>query len=173
MTPRTRNNFIAALVFALIASGGLGYVLFTVTQNDHRLTDQITSLVAQNEQADALFRLQRLAQESVDKRAELESYFLLRESDSIAFLTEVETLAPQIGLTLETESLQQISVDETKWIQFTFAINGERDNVERFVELLEIVPYVSRVQQVQLMENTDGSWSGTVVIQVQLLSYDS
>ena len=173
MTARTRNSLIIAIVVALIAGAGFAYMLFIIVDNGNRLNTQIDALTEQNEQAASLFRLQRIAQESTDDRAQLEGYFLLRESDSITFLTEIETLAPRVGVLLETESLEQVTADDSEWIEFTFALNGERQSIENFVQILEIIPYVSRVQSFEMSELDAGSWEGRATIQVQLLSYDS
>jgi len=173
MTAATRNSLIIACVVALVAGTGFGYVLLKVIDNGNQLNTQIDVLKEQNEQAASLFRLQRLARDSTTNREQLEKYFLLRESDSITFLTEIEALAPRVGLDLVTQSLKKVTADNAEWIEFSFEISGTRRDVENFVQILEITPYVSRVQAFKMTEAGLGSWNGTVVIQVQLLSYDS
>lgn len=173
MTKKTRTNLIIAGVVAVVVTALCAYVLISIVGNGEKLREQIDALAAQNDQAASLFRLQRLAQETVTPRAELASYFLLRESDSITFLTEIESLAPKVGLSLETETLQQVKGDGTDWIEVSFKVGGARGDVENFIKILEIIPYVSRIQSVIMGVQGGNVWEATITIQVQLLSYDS
>ena len=146
-------------------------MVWIVNQNGTLLKEQLAAVNAQNQQEASLLRLQRLAQETEADRELLESHFLLRESDSIAFLSEIETLAPEIGLSLETKNLQQISEkDNTSWIEVTFAVTGARIDVENFVQILEIVPYVSKITAIDMSARSSEFWQADVTIQVQLLS---
>lgn len=172
MSKRTLTNLIiSASIFAIVV-GGVLFAFFHVLHSSQTLEEQIAAVAAQTQQEETLLRLQRIAQNSVEARDELGSYFLLRESDSIAFLSEIETIAPTVGVDLETTGLVQITQDNKDWIQATFSITGSRENVQRFVQILENIPYVSRITSVNMTGNTAGSWQADIVIQVQLLSYD-
>lgn len=173
MTKTTRTALIIALVGLLLAGAACTYLLLNIISKGDQLRVQIDALAAQNEQAAALLRLQRLAQETAAPREELESYFLLRESDSIAFLTEIETLAPKVGLALKTQSLKQVTHDGANWIEVTFTVTGQRTDVDNFVQILEIIPYVSQIQSVTMNGRSPQAWEATITIYVHLLSYDS
>jgi hypothetical protein len=172
MSKRTlRNLIISASIFGVVV-GVVLFAFFHVLNSSQTLEEQIAAVAAQTQQEETLLRLQRIAQNSVEEREELGSYFLLRESDSIAFLSEIEAIAPTVGIDLETTGLVQITQDNKNWIQATFSLTGSRDNVQRFVRILENIPYVSRITSVNMTGNTAGTWQADVVIQVQLLSYD-
>lgn len=171
MTKTTLRNLIIAVVTFLIVVGAVLVAFLGVLEGSQTLQQQIEAVAAQNKQEESLLRLQRIAQESETERAELESYFLLRESDSISFLSEIETLAPKSGLALETTGLQQVAEDNKDWIQATFSVTGDRLDVQEFISILENIPYVSRVKSVNMNNANVGSWQAIIVIQVQLLKY--
>lgn len=172
MSKKTIRNLIAVILVLLLTSGGVIFFFMEISDKNSLLEEQIAALAEQSEQEESLLRLQRISQISQSDRGELASYFLLRESDSIAFLSEIEKLAPSVGVSLETRSLEQVSTAGKDWIQFDFLVNGNRQDVQNFVQILEIIPYVSRVISVSVEKEISGSWKGAVVIQVQLLSYD-
>ncbi len=172
MSKTTLRNLIIALVLFCITGGGTVFFFTQILSNSQLLEEQIAAVDAQNQQEASLLRLQRLAQTSQSDREELSSYFLLRESDTISFLSEMELLAPSVGLSLETESLQQVSVGGKEWIQTKFNVAGSRQDIQNFAQILEIIPYVSRLTSVSMEKDRDGSWRADIIIQVQLLNYD-
>ena len=172
MSKITTRNLIIALIFFPIVVGMVSVTFFNVLRNSQTLEEQIIAVAAQSAQEAALLRLQRTAQNTEEDRAELASYFLLRESDSISFLSEIESIAPSIGLGLETTELLQITQNNSNWIQATFVVIGARPQVQNFVQILENIPYVSHVTEVSLGGESTGDWKGTITIQVQLLQYD-
>lgn len=148
-------------------------MFWIINQNGALLKEQLSTLNEQNKQEASLLRLQRLAEDTREEREKLGSHFLLRESDSIIFLSEIESLAPNIGLSLETKELKQVvEKDKTTWIEVTFGATGARTDVENFIQILEIIPYVSRVMTVKMEARSTEYWQAIVTVQVQLLQHD-
>lgn len=172
MSKTTLRNLIISLAVFTVVVGVVMIVFFSVVKNSQILEEQIVAVAAQTQQEDALLRLQRIAQNSEAEREELASYFLLRESDSINFLSEIEAIAPTLSLGIETTSLVQVTQDNKDWVQASFGVTGTRDNVQDFIQLLENIPYVSRVTSVSLNGTPAGNWKADVTVQVQLLQYD-
>jgi len=172
MSKTTLRNFIVALVVLCVTGGGTIFFFTQILGNSQLLEEQIASVNIQNQQEASLLRLQRLSQVSQSDREELASHFLLRESDTIIFLSEMEQLAPVVGLSLETESLEQVSQDGKDWIQTKFNVTGSREDIQNFIQILEIIPYVSRLTSVLIEKDRSDNWRADVVIQVQLLNYD-
>lgn len=172
MSKVTLRNFIITLVILLLSLGGAVFFFFQISNNSQLLEQQIAAVADQNTQETALLRLQRIAQTTETDREELSSYFLLRQSDSIAFLSEIERLAPKVGLSLETKSLDQVSVGGREWIQVNFTVKGSLQDVQNFVQILEIIPYVSKLTSVSMNNTSSNQWEADIVIQVQLLTYD-
>jgi hypothetical protein len=172
MTKTTLRNLILSLATFFVVGGGVLIAFLSVLEGSQTLEQQIEAVAAQNQQEEELLRLQRIAQGSEAERAQLESYFLLRESDSISFLSEIESIAPTFNLDLETTGLQQVNEDNTNWIQADFSVTGPRSVVQDFVKVLETIPYVSRVKSVRMTGARGENWQASIVIQVQLLSYE-
>jgi len=172
MSKKTITNLIISLVILTVIGGGTTFFFLQISHKSNLLEEQIATVAEQNEQEESLLRLQRLAQISEPDREELASFFLLRESDSISFLSEIERLAPSVGLSLDTRSLKQVSSGGKDWIEVDFSVEGSREDVQNFVQLLEIIPYVSKVVSVSMVQEESNSWKGGIVIQVQLLTYD-
>lgn len=172
MSKVTLRNFIITLVILLLSLGGAVFFFFQILNNSQLLEQQIAAVADQSTQEAALLRLQRIAQTTKTDREELSSYFLLRQSDSIAFLSEIERLAPKVGLSLETKSLDQVSVGGREWIQVNFTVGGSLQDVQNFVQILEIIPYVSKLTSVSMNNTNSNQWEADIVIQVQLLTYD-
>ena len=51
-------------------------------------------------------------------------------------------------------------------------VTGSRDRVQRYIEILENVPYVARLVSVDLKSLSKTEWQSNVKIKVMLLSYD-
>ena len=119
--------------------------------------------------------MQRIAIETAEDRAKLQSYFFIRESESIDFLNRVEAIAPQAGVTLETEGLKQVEGKEDGyvWIESQFSFSGSRDDVQRFVRILETLPYQLRLTNLEMSAQSSSLWEALVTIKVRVLDYDS
>ncbi len=173
MKSKTAQNLLITTILMLITAGAAASLLWFISKNSKLLSEQINVLTEQTQQESSLLRLQRLAVDTSEERERLTSHFLLRESDSISFLSDIESLAPQVGIYLETKGLKQFSDKEKlNWIEANFDISGSREDVERFVQMLELLPYVSRLTSVDMNAMAEQSWQAAITIQVQLLSYD-
>ncbi len=125
MKSKTAQNLLLASILLVVTAGGALSLLWFISKNSVLLTEQLDALKEQNQQEASLLRLQRLANETESDREQLKNYFLLRESDSITFLSKIETLAPELGLLLETEELKQLEAeDKASWIQASFSVSG-------------------------------------------------
>jgi len=120
-------------------------------------------------------RDRRIAEETQEERLQLESYFLLKESDSIDFLNNIESIAPQAGVVLQTSSLDTVvdPSDNSQWIEVDFSFSGSRSRVREFVEVLEELPYVSRMMSLNVTMQNQGQWQAEVTMRVRVLAYDS
>ena len=171
MKSKTIQNLLLASILLLVTAGAAISLVWLISKNSVLLTEQLEALKEQNQQEASLLRLQRLANETEADREKLSNYFLLRESDSITFLSQIESLAPKLSLQLEAEELRQLlGEDKVSWIEASFLVSGSRENIERFVQLLEVLPYVSKVTSVQMESQSGRDWSAAIKIQVQLLN---
>jgi type II secretory pathway pseudopilin PulG len=174
MSHSTKRTLTIAIILIVLATSVFGVMVYQVRAQGERLTEQIAILAAHNTQKASYDRLEQITNDSQADRAEIQSYFLQKESDSIDFLNHVESLALTGGVALETDSLKDITEKGgTKWIQATFSFSGNRENVENFIRILETLPYVARVTNIEMGAQSSVLWNAVVVMQVQVLSYDT
>jgi hypothetical protein len=171
MSTKTKKIFILSLVVVIAATVSLGYFLYNINSRGMLLEEQLSILAENDTKESAYLKLRRLAQDTEDERALLASSFFANEGDSIVFLGEIETMATALGLSLKTESLDKITDLESKqeYIKMSFIYEGQKNTVFMFSQLLEVVPYHSIVESLQLRETGTGNWEGrlTILLSIQ------
>lgn len=171
MSTKTKKIFILSLIVVIAMTASLGYFLYNINVRGVLLEEQLAILAENDTKESAYLKLRRLAQDTEEERALLGSGFFASEGDSIVFLGEIEKMATALGLSLETESLDKIINEETKeeYIQMSFIFGGQKNTVFMFSKLLEVVPYHSTVESLQLREVGAGNWEGhlTILISIQ------
>jgi hypothetical protein len=174
MSWSTKRTILISLILAVVSITVFGFMVFRVVGQGDRLVAQIIALEEQRAQEVEYRNLQHIANDSAADRAALQEYFLAQESESIDFLNQVETLAPNVGVALKTTKLELVTDKATKhaWIEVAFEFSGTRDHVQTFIELLETLPYVSRLESVTMNARSRSDWQASVTMKVQVLSYD-
>lgn len=170
MSKVTIKILVVSLVCLLVSSSVFGFMFYHVVGQSGKLSEQIEALGKQRAQEESYLKSQRIAKETEQDREKIEKYFLLNESDSIGFLTNIESLAPKKGLVLKTNNLDTLEADGKKWVKISFTFSGARNNVEDFINILESVPYVSRITNVDMGLVSGFEWKADVTMQVQILS---
>lgn len=174
MSKKTLQNLIIASVVLFISLGAFVYMLYEIEAKGDLLSKQIDTLGAERAQEDSFYRLERTAEESAADRELLNSYFLRQESDTIDLLTQIESLAPQIGVALKTEGLQKVTDKATgaNWIEINLSFSGEEAQVDRFVKTLEHLPYLLKITSLDLSAQSSTLWNAKVTLKVFVLNYD-
>jgi hypothetical protein len=173
MSKTTIRNLILASLSLLIAIGGFSFIVFKINSKEQELQSQFKTLNDENVRENSFHKLQKTAEESVTDRDRLAKYFLKQESDSIDVLNWVESMAPKARVTLQTKSLQKVSDKDTKtdWIEVAFVFSGEQKDVERFVGILERLPYLSYITSLSLNGRSSGDWQALVTLRVYIFNY--
>lgn len=153
-----------------IALAGYLYAGYFLKNKEQALRGQIEALTKQQQQESLYFRLEKLAVDSKERREALRAPLLDQESKSIEVLTWIESLAPQNGITLETKNLQKVTDKETKtdWIEVSFVFSGTEERVERFIAILEHIPYLSYVTSLSMAAQSGGNWEATATLRILL-----
>lgn len=174
MSKSAKRNFIIAVILIALSLGAFALMVYQINAQGAELETQLIALEEERAQEASFLRLQRIAEESIADREQVRSYFLEQESDSIDFLNLIEAIAPEAGVVLATDALGLIvdPSDQSQWIEATFSFSGSREEVERFIRILESVPYVSRVTSIEMNARSSTEWRASVIIQVRVLAYD-
>lgn len=171
MSAKTKKIFFIALGIAIASVCALILFFFEIRSQAQLLEEQVKILTENNTKESAFVRLKRLAQETEDERALLSSSFFRSEGDSISFLGEIETLATTLGLSFKTDTLEKIEDKEKgEFVKISFVYEGKKDTVMHFSKLLEVAPYHSRVESLQLRQGGDGNWSAELSMQIMINS---
>lgn len=176
MSKVATRNIVIALVLILVAGGIFGFMVYQVEKQGKKLDAQIDVLAQERAREVTYYQLVKVASDSTDQREEIRSHFLFRESDSIDFLNRIEQeIAPAAEVALDTRDLDLIEDNVTgeKWVEVSFTFTGTRERVQRFVKILENLPYVLRVSEVIMSARSSTDWKVDLTMQVRVLSYDS
>lgn len=174
MSKATIRNIVIAAVLMIGAIVVFCLVFNKVTNEGGRLTTQVEALAKQRQQEDSFFKLKRLFETTKVDRKELASHFLLKESDSIDFLNQVELLAKEQGVELDGKGLDKVQDKEsnTTWIEVGYGIKASKERVKTFIKILETSPYTSRIMSVDMRSVTKTEWQADVKIRVMVLTYE-
>ncbi len=174
MSKSTIRNFIIASLLLILTAGSFGLVYIKIFDEEITLKEQLKAIKIGNDREQTFYRLSALATESQSDRKQVQGYFLPQASESITFLSQVENLAPQNGVILKTDALEEGSDKKTKekWIDASFTFSGARSDVERFIEILENMPYVARIDSVSLSVRAETNWEAKVKMRVYIASYE-
>ncbi|MBY0309746.1 hypothetical protein K2Q16_01205 [Patescibacteria group bacterium] len=169
LTPRTKQYFVLALLVAATAVLAALYLLVQIRGQGARLEANSIVINESSAQLEATTRSKRLIDETEEERAMLRRSFFKESSDSLDFLTQLETLAPQFDLELTEIILEEISNPATPGkseMLFRFGYRGSKSAVFDFTKLLEVLPYHSRLQSVTLESKSDEEWEGRLEVRV-------
>jgi hypothetical protein len=172
MSGEAKRNIVIAIILISVTVSIYGFMVYRVFDQGSELSSQVQVLAEQQSQESSYLKLKRQSEETAVDRDELRSHFLLRESDSIDFLNLVEDLAPEAGVYLKTNNLEEVVSGEENWVQAEFSFSGTRENVQRFIEILETLPYVQKLTAIDLQSRAANDWQANVTMQVRVLAYD-
>lgn len=174
MSPFTIKITVVSIVLFIVSTGAFVLMLLQSQRQSEQLATQLETIDEQRAQEESYFRLQRIAEESATDRLQLSSYFFSSESESIDFLNMVENLAPETGVTLETDTLNLIedAEDGKQWVEIGFSFEGSRNRVQNFLRILEELPYVAKIMKIEMSATSQSKWESQVTMRVRVLTYD-
>ncbi len=96
----------------------------------------------------------------------LQVLVLESESDAVRFLTYVEELSRQAGVTTVATGLKVVKTKEAGFddLSASFTVEGDPGSVERMVELLGLLPYRSRIESLSLARRDNASEANVTVL---------
>lgn len=175
MSRSTKKHLIISLGLLLIALGSLLFTMYQISKKADVLARQIEVLGKEQAHESSFYRLQKIFGETKNDRDQVSGYFLKQGSDSIDFLNSVEAMAPKEGVMLKTESLEERVDNKTgkKWIEVQFFFSGTQNNVERFIKILEHLPYFSQVTSLSMVAKTEAEWEARLSMKIFIATYDT
>ncbi len=173
MNNNTKKIFVTSLITSLLALSVCLFMAYEINGQGMLLEEQISILSDNNKKEILYTNTNRTIKETEQEREAVSEKFLKDENDLIYFLTEIEGLAPKLGLTVETDNIENVLNEEKKLeaIKVSFIYSGQKNKVMDFTKLIENIPYHSYVDTLSLTELASGNWEGkiTVFITMQAL----
>ncbi len=171
MNSRTKKILIVSIITLVISVSACLVLAYQIDVQGKKLKEYVQLLTEQGAQEASYIRINRLVQETKQEREDITKAFFKDESESIGFLSDIESLAAAIGLELTTDELNKVTAeDKSEYIKMTFVYSGEKELVLKFTQLLEHIPYHSLVQNLRLQEVDNTTWEGTATIHITLAS---
>jgi hypothetical protein len=170
MSKTSQRTLIISVLLLIFALAAFVSSVYFIKHKEQALKVQLETLAKERQQQQHYFDIANIHEASIGDRELLSTYLLNNEGESIDILTRIEGLAPQVGVSLETKNLQKITDKESKadWIEVSFVFSGERDNVERFVAVLEHLPYVSHITSLGLSARASNDWEAQATLRILL-----
>ena len=170
---KTKQLAIVSMLIFLGMGFVVGYGVYIIIAESKELSVQVAAVEIDQSQQTAFGRLQKLVQETTSEREQIKSLYLDPQNGSIDFLNYVEQLARENQVELATiNPAEATRPDGETYLSVEYAVSGSLFQVENFIQLLESVPYMSRLTAVELKQQSSTVWKADVMIDVAVLSYE-
>lgn len=173
MTKRTKQLFIFSIVTLTLSSVVAGVFFLKVENGRKKLEEQTRVLTENNAKEFSYIKLKKLVTETAEDRELLAGMFFANEGESIAFLGEAEAVAKKINLNLKTEALDKVDLkDKGQAVRIVFSYEGSEESVLRFSKLMELAPYQSTIESLELRRVGGSVWRGRLSMLITIQSND-
>ena len=151
---RTKTIFMSSIVFFVAGAAACGVLWYMIISEGEALRTQAATIAALRAEEQAVGTLARLVDETAPERSELQGYILDRDAVP-AFITELETMAAEQGVALETSNLQERAGEQYDELVVSIEISGSRNALLRVYELIESLPYHSYVSKTSMVRDSN------------------
>lgn len=170
-----------SLVIALVFMGsmiGLYIWMDTLVVSEGIALEKQAETISSQEEFSSQFRqLQSMVSETESEREKLETYILADDADTITLLTEIDAIAKQQNVILETN---QLSVDETKGafntLNLSYTLEGTEEALMNMLRIFETLPYHGSIIKVSIDRKASGASPGSIsadiALQLTIEDYD-
>jgi phenylpyruvate tautomerase PptA (4-oxalocrotonate tautomerase family) len=167
MTKQTTTTLIVASLYFTVFLALLVYAYISVRAEQVRYQELTTTLATEAAKQAVAHQITEVSSRTVAERAELQHYFVT-EKETISFITEIESLARSIGVTLETTSLDLTPATgkDPAILKTGFLVKGSQTDVTTFLQMMESLPYHSRIPTMDISRLGSNEWQGSLSLEV-------
>lgn len=161
--------FISSLIFLIITIALSAYLIYDQERDGKRIFSSLIYIKSWESLQHSGVTEDQITADRLEKD-KLRSTVLASEGEAVNFLSLVDNLSAETGVTIATTNLK---VEKTKEVGFeelaaTFLLRGEREAVEGLLEIFELLPYRSHIVSASLSRNTDGSAEASLSLVVSV-----
>lgn len=160
---RTKKYFFSSLVFLVCAGSALMGLVWYLNAQAAELSSILYTIAEQNMVNDQYNSLSETVENSAADREALETVVIAGEAGVVAFLSEIDALAAQYNVELETSELK-VNAEAGqmfKELALKVSVQGSQNGVNGFLESLEVMPYAKRITALRVSELTSGDGATT------------
>lgn len=177
MNKKSHSLLIGSVLIFLFSTAIFLYVLYSVNQKGVQFAES-KRIIGEHSAKEASFNtVQQLLATTKDDREKIDSFFI-RENQTISFITQIEQNATTIGVRLVTNelSINPGTVDPNgittpALLVVGFDFSGSKAAIEKFLVLLENIPYHKKITSVSVTKSDDSLWKVNLKMQLTL-QYD-
>lgn len=169
-TTTIRNSLLFIVLLNIIAVSVCGYLFYSI-KTKVELTAELSHKLAEDTNQGKVISDAEQELKSLEKKvSELDSY-ILKEKDLLVFLTEIESTAKAVGVSIKKE-IKDISVPNQKTdvkgplLQFNISVEGSWSEVWAMLALIENIPYQIDMQNFSVRvspdEKSGNVWKGEI-----------
>ncbi len=171
----TTNIQIFAASFAVCAAvtAGALYFWFHLVEIGDTYTAQVQLVADTKEQERVVGTLEDTLTASEADRAALEDYFL--DVVQVAqFLETVEQFAEQQRIIMSSNDLYTTEPNDLDiaTVHIPYEVHGPPDAVQRFVEMMETLPYHSELRSLRIRYERDDRMAAELEVAISYITYD-
>lgn len=169
----TTKYAVISLIFLVACVAVTFFILELINREGQKLAEQM-KVIGENEQLEAQHAvLLGIMEETKTDRDSLTG-FLLTEGKTIHFLSDIESLARQLGLNFTTDSLTVSALPNPQFeeLEIKLSAQGDKDTLMKFLSILETLPYYSHLSELSLSRGASDVWSARIGLKVGLNKQD-
>lgn len=171
---KTTQYAFLSLAFLLVSMAIAGFTFFYVSMEGAKLEEQMEVVGKNRLMQDRYNNLLKILEDTKTEHEQLGGH-LLTEGNTINFLSEIESLARDMGLRFTTDSLDVEALPNPQFeaINLKLRADGDRETLVSFLNILESLPYFSRINELGL-EAAGGEdlWSAKITLMVGMQAHD-
>lgn len=168
MNKRTIIVFSISLTYFFAVASLLACMIYLIHQQGARLDESQEAISAHAAKETAYNHVVDLLDSTKADREELETYFIT-EKDTITFISNLELIAKQFRVSLETtelsvtKSTEKDALTTAGILSIGLNFSGSDVDVKRFVVMLENLPYKTTIPNLSIGEDpVTGVVTGTI-----------
>ncbi len=165
MATRPLITALSTSILAITSATGALWLAHTNAIEATRLADVLQTLHDEQNTIHDQGVLRELLDTTVTERAELSSYVINGEDETIRFLSRIDNLAAVYGVTLSTDSLTIVPKIRKPYagLRVVYSFKGSDEAVRVFIGALETIPYSSTVTALSVTKTIDEQTGVTLI----------
>ena len=176
ISSRTKQYAALSLLFLTVGITVAGFTYYQINKEGTQLAQRM-EVIGKNklvqERNNELFAILK----KNEAEHEALSGFLLTQGKTVQFLSDVEKLARDTGLSFTTNELEVEPLPNPQFesIDLSLRAEGSEANVIAFLKVLETLPYFSRINELRLVAQKKAggtTWTANIHLMVALHAYD-